>query len=95
MISHHNDPLPEYILSLGDTPVTDHTSDARGVFCHVTDFLKKELKMLDKAIGKVVTSSSSDCKAVYTGGILGLQRLWKEKFNVAHLHFADRAHKIL
>ena len=94
VISRHDDPLPEYTLSLGDTPVADHTSDARGVFCHVTDFLKKELKMSDKAISEVITSSSSDCEAVYTGGIQGLQRLWKEKFNVAHLHFADRAHKI-
>ena len=94
VISRHDDPLPEYMLSLGDTPVADHTSDARGVFCHVTDFLKKELKMSDKAISEIITSSSSDCEAVYTGGIQGLQRLWKEKFNVAHLHFADRAHKI-
>ena len=41
-----------------------------------------------------MTSSSTDCEAVYTGGIQGWQRLWKVKFNCAHLHFADRAHKL-
>ena len=50
--------------------------------------------MSDEIIGQVVTSSSSDCEAVYTGEIQGLQRLWKERFNKAHLHFGDRAHKI-
>ena len=50
--------------------------------------------MSDETIGKVVTSSSSDCEAVYVGEIQGLQRLWKEKFNKAHIHFGDRAHKI-
>ncbi|CAB4009843.1 Hypothetical predicted protein [Paramuricea clavata] len=52
--------------------------------------------MSNETIGQVVTSSSStsDCEAVYSGRIQGLRRLWKEKFNRAHLHFADRAHKI-
>ena len=86
--------MPDYTISLGDTPVGDHSSDARGVFCHVHDFLRKQLTMSDETIGKVVTSSSSDCEAVYVGEIQGLQRLWKEKFNKAHIHFGDRAHKI-
>jgi hypothetical protein len=94
VISRHEDPLPEYTQSLGDTPVADHASDARGVFCHVLDFLKKDLKMSEETIGKSVTSSSTDCEAVYTGDIQGWQRLWKVKFNCAHLHFADRAHKL-
>ena len=94
VISQHEDPLPEYTLSLGDTPVADHASDARGVFCHVLDFLENDLKMSKKTIAKCVTSSSSDCEAVYTGDIQGWQRLWKVKFNCAHLHFADRAHKL-
>jgi hypothetical protein len=50
--------------------------------------------MSNETIGKVVTSSSSDCEAVYIGELQGLQRLWKEKFNKAHIHFGDRAHKI-
>ena len=94
VISQHEDPLPEYTLSLGDKPVADHASDARGVFCHVLDFLENDLKMSKKTIAKCVTSSSSDCEAVYTGDIQGWQRLWKVKFNCAHLHFADRAHKL-
>lgn len=94
VISQHEDPLPEYTRSLGDIPAADHASDARGVFSNVVDFLQKYLKMSDEIIGKNVTSSSSDCEAVYTGDIQGLQRLWKEKFNRAHLHFADRAHKL-
>jgi hypothetical protein len=94
VISCHEDPVPDYTISLGDTPVGDHLSDARGVFCHVHDFLRKQLTMSDETIGKVVTSSSSDCEAVYIGEIQGLQRLWKEKFNKAHIHFGDRAHKI-
>ena len=79
VISRHEDPVPDYTISLGNIPLADHTSEARGVFCHVYDFLHKQ---------------SSDCEAVYTCRIEGLQRLWKEKFNRAHLHFADRAHKI-
>jgi hypothetical protein len=47
--------------------------------------------MSEETIGKSVTSST-DCEAVYTRGIQGWQRLWKVKFNCAHLHFADRAH---
>jgi hypothetical protein len=94
VISRHEDPVPDYTISLGDTPVGDHSSDARGVFCHVHDFLRKQLTMSDETIGKVVTSSSSDCEAVYVGEIQGLQCLWKEKFNKAHIHFGDRAHKI-
>jgi hypothetical protein len=94
VISRHEDPVPDYTISLGDTPVGDHSSDARGVFCHVHDFLRKQLTMSDETIGKVVTSSSSDYEAVYVGEIQGLQRLWKEKFNKAHIHFGDRAHKI-
>ena len=90
----YEDPLPEYTLSLGDTPVADHASDARGVLCHVIDFLENDLKMSKKTIAKCVTSSSLDCEAVYTGDIQGWQRLWKVKLNCAHLHFADRAHKL-
>ena len=75
-------------------PVADHASDARCVFCHVLDFLENDLKMSKKTIAKCVTSSSSDCEAVYTGDIQGWQKLWKVKFNCAHLHFADRAHKL-
>jgi hypothetical protein len=94
VISRHKDPVPDYTISLGDTPVGDHSSDARDVFCHVHDFLRKQLTMSDETIGKVVTSSSSDCEAVYVGEIQGLQCLWKEKLNKAHIHFGDRAHKI-
>ena len=94
VISRHEDPLSEYTQSLGDTPVVDHASDARGVFCHVLDFLENDLKMSKKTIAKSVTLSSSDCEAVYTGDIQGWQSLWKVKFNCAHLHFADRAHKL-
>jgi hypothetical protein len=94
VISRHEDPLPDYTISLSNVPAANHASDARGVFCHVYDFLQNELKMSDETIGQVVTSSSSDCEVVYTGEIQGLQRLWKEKLNRAHLHFSDRAHKI-
>ena len=94
VIPHHEDPVPEYTRSLGDTPVADHSSHARGVFCHVHDFLYKQLTMSDETIGKIVASSSSDCEAVCTGEIQGLQRLWKERFYKAHLHFGDRAHKV-
>ena len=75
VISRHEDPVTEYTRSLGDTPVADYSSDARGVFCHVHDFLHKQLTMSDETIGKIVTSSSSDCEVVYTGVIQGLQRL--------------------
>ena len=94
VISRHEDPLPDYTISLGNVPAADHASDARGVFCHVFDFLWNELKMSDETISQVMSSSSSDCEAVYIGEIQGLQRLWKEKFNRAHLYFSDRAHKI-
>ena len=32
VISRHEDPVPEYTRSLGDAPVADYSSDARGVF---------------------------------------------------------------
>ena len=94
VISRHEDPLPEYTQSLSDTPVADHASDAQGLFCHVIDFLEKDLKMSKETFAKSVTSSSSDCEAVYTGDIQGWHRLWKVKFNCSHLHFTDRAHKL-
>jgi hypothetical protein len=43
VISGHEDPVPDYTISLGNIPLADHTSDARGVFCHVCDFLHKQL----------------------------------------------------
>ncbi len=92
VISRHEDPLPDYTVSLGNVPVADHASDARGVFCHIYDFLQNKLKMSDETISQVV--SLSDCEAVYIGEIQGLQRIWKEKFNRAHLDFSDRVHKI-
>jgi hypothetical protein len=43
VISGHEDPVPDYTISLGNIPLADHTSDARGVFCHVCNFLYKQL----------------------------------------------------
>ncbi|CAB3977936.1 Hypothetical predicted protein [Paramuricea clavata] len=66
VISRHEDPVPDYTISLGNIPLADHTSDARGVFCHVYDFLHKQLEMSNETIGQIVSSSSSDCEATYT-----------------------------
>lgn len=63
-------------------PVADHASDARSVFSHVLDFLKKDSKMSEEAIGKSVTSSSSDCEAVYTGDIQGCNACGKKSLIV-------------
>lgn len=92
VISQHEDPLPAYTDSIGDTPVGDHSSG--GVFCHVVNFLKKDLKMSEETIGKIVTSLSSDCEADYTGEFQGMQRLWKLNCDFAHLHFSERAQKL-
>ncbi|KAF0312258.1 hypothetical protein FJT64_016985 [Amphibalanus amphitrite] len=50
--------------------------------------------MVEDELKTQVTSSSSDCEAVYSGSKNGFRRIWREKFNKGHVHLDDRDHRL-
>ena len=94
VIRTYNDPVPEYTAQQMTRTTDTHQADGRGVTCHTANCLRDELHLTDENIGVQVTSSSTDCEAVYAGKLNGFRRIWQEKFNQGLIHLDDRDHRL-
>ena len=95
VIKTYPDPVPEYTAATtqGQTANTTygrHEADGRGVTAHVVECLRGDFGLTDADIGRQVSSTSSDCEAVYSGPSNGFRRIWTEKFGRPLVHLDDR-----
>ena len=93
-IRTYDDPVPEYTAQTTSSSSQTHQADGRGVTCHAAGCLKEDLKLTDQNISVQVTSSSTDCEAVYAGKSNGFRRIWQERFNAGLIHLDDRDHRL-
>ena len=99
VIKTYPDPVPEYTAATtqGQTANTTHgrhEADGRGVTAHVVECLRDDFGLTDADIGRQVSSSSSDCEAVYSGPSNRFRRIWTEKFGRPLVHLDDRDHRL-
>ena len=95
VIKTYPDPVPEYTATqASSTTHGRHEADGRGVTSHVAECLREDFGLTDADIGRQVSSSSSDCEAVYSGKSNGFCRIWTEKFGRPLVHLDDRDHRL-